>query len=354
MRKLLSTLALAALMAGLATGAQATEGWYVRGDVGYSVDSEVDLSQTYDDEDLELARAAAAVEDYTVDYSYDLDNDWMGALGAGYAFKNGFRLEGELAYRTNDVDYDAYEYSGDTSVESTSAMINLFYDFNRDGRFQPYLGVGVGAAKVEIEDYDDTSFAYQGLAGVGVVLSPRWTLDVGYRYFAADDLEYDVDYYAPVEAEYTHQAVTVGLRYQLSAPAAAPVAPVVVAPPVTPVAPVVVACPTSEFVVYFEWDRSNLNDAALETIDQAVTRARECNVAGTIVIGHTDTSGSTQYNEGLSQRRAAVVRDALVARGLDAGSIALQAHGERDLARATPDGVREPLNRRTAVTITFQ
>jgi outer membrane protein OmpA-like peptidoglycan-associated protein len=107
-------------------------------------------------------------------------------------------------------------------------------------------------------------------------------------------------------------------------------------------------------VVYFEWDRSNLNQAALETIDAAVSRARQCNVGGVVVVGHTDTSGSAQYNIGLSERRASVVRDALVARGIAAGSIQTQARGETDLARATRDGVREPLNRRTAVTISFR
>jgi outer membrane protein OmpA-like peptidoglycan-associated protein len=49
-----------------------------------------------------------------------------------------------------------------------------------------------------------------------------------------------------------------------------------------------------------------------------------------------------------------VVRDALVARGIPAGSITTQARGETDLARATADGVREPLNRRTAITISFR
>ena len=106
--------------------------------------------------------------------------------------------------------------------------------------------------------------------------------------------------------------------------------------------------------MYFEWDRSNLTQAALETIDAAVARARECNVSSVLVVGHTDTSGSAQYNMGLSERRASVVRDALVARGIGAGSIQTQAHGESDLARPTRDGVREPLNRRTAVTISFQ
>jgi outer membrane protein OmpA-like peptidoglycan-associated protein len=107
-------------------------------------------------------------------------------------------------------------------------------------------------------------------------------------------------------------------------------------------------------VVYFEWDRSNLNQTALQTIDAAVTRAHECNVSGVVVVGHTDTSGSARYNMGLSQRRANVVRDALVSRGMTADGIQTQARGETDLARATRNGVREPLNRRTAVTISFR
>ena len=48
------------------------------------------------------------------------------------------------------------------------------------------------------------------------------------------------------------------------------------------------------------------------------------------------------------------VRDALVARGMAAGSITADARGETDLAQPTRDGVREPLNRRTAVTISFR
>jgi outer membrane protein OmpA-like peptidoglycan-associated protein len=118
--------------------------------------------------------------------------------------------------------------------------------------------------------------------------------------------------------------------------------------------PAPVACPTTEFKVYFEWDRANLNQAALDTIDQAVRQAAACNVSGILVIGHTDTSGSPKYNIGLSQRRAAVVRDALVARGMSGAMMTTDAKGETELDRATRDGAKEPLNRRTVVTISFR
>jgi outer membrane protein OmpA-like peptidoglycan-associated protein len=106
--------------------------------------------------------------------------------------------------------------------------------------------------------------------------------------------------------------------------------------------------------VYFEWDRANLNQAALDTIDAAVNQAKQCNVSGVNVVGHTDTSGRPAYNVALSNRRASVVRDALVARGIDGGAVVTDGKGETELDRATRDGVREPLNRRTVVTISFR
>jgi outer membrane protein OmpA-like peptidoglycan-associated protein len=294
-------------------------------------------------------------------------------LGLGYAFQNGFRLEGEIGHRFNQVEVTpTIDAGGD--VHAWSAMANLFYDFNRGGSLEPYIGVGVGAARLNYNlndhsalayaDGEDTVLAYQGMVGFAVGLGEQWDLDVGYRYFVANGASLDARRttgnsvlvttpFSP-DMDYEHQALTVGLRYQFAAPAPPPPPPPPPLPPPPPPPPVAAACPTSEFVVYFEWDRSNLNQAALETIDAAVNRARQCNVSGTIVVGHTDTSGSTAYNQGLSERRASVVRDALVARGMAAGSIQTQARGEGDLARPTRDGVREPLNRRTAVTISFR
>jgi outer membrane protein OmpA-like peptidoglycan-associated protein len=349
--RITKTAALAALMAGASGAANATEGWYGRVDVGYSVDGELDGSITDG-----VTEATGSI---------DFDSDWMGAVALGLAFQNGFRAEGEIAYRYNEwgpefipdpVDTDATGHA-----RAWSAMANLFYDFNRGGSIEPYLGIGVGGARVDAAanggaEGGDNVVAYQAMAGVAFSITEQLDVDVGYRYFAAPDVDL-TEAFGPgleAEADYQHSAVTIGLRYQFTAPAPPPPPPPPPAPPPPPPPPPAATCPTSEFVVYFEWDRSNLNQAALETIDAAVNRARECNIGGVVVVGHTDTSGSTAYNQGLSERRASVVRDALVARGISATSITAEARGESDLARATADGVREPLNRRTAVTISFR
>jgi outer membrane protein OmpA-like peptidoglycan-associated protein len=71
-----------------------------------------------------------------------------------------------------------------------------------------------------------------------------------------------------------------------------------------------------------------------------------------VVIGYTDSSGSTRYNVRLSERRAKAVADALVGLGVPAGSLQVDWRGESELAVQTGDGVKEPLNRRATITIT--
>lgn len=346
MRKLLSTLAVAALLAGYAGGAQATEGWYGRADIGYSTNGEAPVDTFYDYYEDKNTGPQAYQSEWFSGQVVDLDDGWMADAGLGYAFENGFRAEAELAQRVNEIENSSFLFSSD-NVYATSAMLNGFYDFNREGQISPYVGIGVGWAKVAVGEDDDTKLAWQAMAGLGVALSERMTLDIGYRHFETDDLDY-----ASVEAGYQHEAVTLGLRYQFAA--AAPMAVAQAAPPPPPPPPPPVVCPTSEFVVYFEWDRSDLNQAAMATIDQAVARARQCNVSAVAIVGHTDASGSNAYNMGLSERRAVIVRDALVGRGMAASLMSLAARGEAELARQTRDGVREPLNRRTAVTIIFR
>jgi outer membrane protein OmpA-like peptidoglycan-associated protein len=336
-----TTIALAGLLAGASGAAYATEGWYGRVDAGYSFDG---------------------TQEFDILGDADFENDWVEGLGLGYAFSGGLRLEGEISHRFNALD-TSVATDGDT--HAWAAMLNGYYDFNADGAISPYVGLGVGAARVNgngsvgplAYDDQDTAFAYQGAVGVAFAVSDQLSLDVGYRYFTAPELSFTSNV-GDFESGYEHHAALVGLRWQFAGaapPPPPPPPPVVEAPPPPPPPPPApVACPTAEFVVYFEWDRSNLNQTALDTIDAALAQARACNLSAVTVVGHTDTSGSADYNAGLSERRASVVRDAIVARGLPAAAITTQARGETDLARATRDGVREPLNRRAAVTITFQ
>jgi outer membrane protein OmpA-like peptidoglycan-associated protein len=139
-----------------------------------------------------------------------------------------------------------------------------------------------------------------------------------------------------------------------SRPPPEPTPPPPPAPPPPPPPPPVVTCPTEELVVYFDWGRSDLTPQALANIDATFASARHCEIAEVLVVGHADTSGSSGANVVLSQRRASVVRDALVGRGIVSDIIRTEARGESAPMRSTPDDAPEALNRRVEITIRFR
>ena len=100
------------------------------------------------------------------------------------------------------------------------------------------------------------------------------------------------------------------------------------------------------YVIYFGFDRTDLTDAAIAVIEEIAEIVTGRSVS---ILGHTDTSGSSAYNDNLSKRRAESVADALRQRGSSISSTG--GDGENDLAVPTADGVREPLNRRATVFV---
>jgi hypothetical protein len=70
--------------------------------------------------------------------------------------------------------------------------------------------------------------------------------------------------------------------------------------------------------------------------------------------GHTDTSGTPQYNMALSLRRANTVKAELVRQGVPAAAISTVGVGEAGLLVQTGDGVREPQNRRVEIVVNGQ
>ena len=115
---------------------------------------------------------------------------------------------------------------------------------------------------------------------------------------------------------------------------------VVIPPPVPPV---------ERFTVYFAFDKSDLTPAAISVIERAAKDAPA--KSADIVVGYTDEAGGVEYNLALSARRAKAVAEALVAHGVDPTSLDVSWKGKADPAVPTPDGVKEPLNRRTTITI---
>ena len=106
------------------------------------------------------------------------------------------------------------------------------------------------------------------------------------------------------------------------------------------------------YVILFDFDRSNINDAGQAVINQILAdiQARGGSV-GVSATGHADRSGSEDYNLALSLRRADSVREALIAGGVAADAITTAGRGESENAVPTADGVKEQANRRVEVIL---
>ena len=124
-------------------------------------------------------------------------------------------------------------------------------------------------------------------------------------------------------------------------------------PPPPPPPPPPVAAPQS-FMVFFDWDRSNLSQQAVQTIGQAAAAFKSRGSARITATGHTDTSGPESYNMALSLRRANAVKNELVRQGVPADAITVIGKGESNPLVATGDGVREPQNRRVEIVMDGQ
>ena len=136
------------------------------------------------------------------------------------------------------------------------------------------------------------------------------------------------------------------LKYRFSeaseepAPTAAYVPPPAVAPAAT--------TPKS-YLVFFDFNKSDLTGQAMSIVDQAAKNAGPAKVTKLEVTGHTDTVGSDAYNMRLSRRRAEAVAARLEKDGIPSSEIDVIAKGKRDLLVPTKDGVKEPQNRRVQI-----
>jgi hypothetical protein len=103
------------------------------------------------------------------------------------------------------------------------------------------------------------------------------------------------------------------------------------------------------YLVFFDFNKSNLTPEAVKIVDQAASDAAAGKATQIVVTGYTDTVGSDAYNMRLSKRRALSVQAELAKQGVPADSVAIYAKGKHDLLVPTADGVKEPQNRRASI-----
>ncbi len=349
MRKfsLLTTVCLLAFVAAPAHAEDEAEGWYVGLGGGATMPRDSEIERT----------------GFQADVEYDLG--WTGLGTVGYRLTDSARTEVELGYRSNGVD-EVSGATGDGDATSYSAMLNFLYDLHNSTGFVPYLGAGIGYAQVEFDgvgplDDDDGGLALQGIAGLSYNATRALDIFMQYNYMEVFDLDGQLTTTGQkADVDYGVSSLIAGLRYRFGTPDTRPAAAPFVAPAVAMAQPEPAPAPapvqpqdvSRSYLVFFDFDKSEIRPDANDILKQAAEDAKNGKLVRLELTGHADRSGSESYNMALSQRRAESARRRIQEFGIPANVIGTMAKGETQPLVPTEDGVKEPQNRRVEIVYT--
>lgn len=179
------------------------KGWYLRGDIGYA-------NQQVDSLDNALYDTYTDVWTITKDF----DGAPFLAAGLGYRWNRWFRTDvtGEYRSRSDFTGLDIANAAGTLIPDNYTAqksewlaMFNGYIDLGTWHGITPFVGAGVGAARITIHDFTDVgptvasvafggdhsewNFAWALHAGLGMEITDALTLELAYRYLDMGDAE---------------------------------------------------------------------------------------------------------------------------------------------------------------------
>ena len=129
--------------------------------------------------------------------SYDVgDKGWGASLAIGVSNKlshGAVRAELEFSQKADaDSSYTSYDETFKNKIQAQTLMLNAYYDIDTGTKLTPYVGAGIGYAKLEAKDeywnleygksIDKNNFAWQIGVGAAYNLTNNVSLDAGYRY----------------------------------------------------------------------------------------------------------------------------------------------------------------------------
>ena len=176
-------------------------GWYLRGDIGFSNQKVKRLNNVLD------ADAIASVQHNS------FGTAGIFGLGVGYKFNNWFRADVTGEYRGNSqfsgsdrLTYAGPSYGVDTYTATKSEWVvlgNAYVDLGTWWCMTPFIGAGVGGARVSIANFTDINTPAAGVAfgdnvakwnlawavhaGVAYKVTPNFTVELAYRYLDMGD-----------------------------------------------------------------------------------------------------------------------------------------------------------------------
>jgi opacity protein-like surface antigen len=219
-------------------------GWYLRGDIGFS-NQRVDRLNNV----LDTVGAPTSVQ------RNSFGTAGIFGLGVGYKVNNWFRADVTGEYRGNSQFFgtDHLTYAGPSfGVNTYNAtksewvvLGNAYVDLGTWWCVTPFIGAGVGGARVAINNFTDTNTPTGGVAfgdshskwnlawavhaGVAYKVTPNFTVELAYRYLdMGDGLTGDLRRFDGINdvvnpttfKNITSHDLKLGVRWDLSSPAA--------------------------------------------------------------------------------------------------------------------------------------
>lgn len=186
------------------------------------------------DADLRL-KASDIAAPSTFRRSADGKRGWTGDLGLGYDM-GGFRLEATAGMSRNGLDRKsaakAASYDAGNRLKKLDFMLSGYVDLAPNSALSPYVGVGVGMARITSElqrtagltggtrlNDKDWGFSWQAAAGVSVKLGEKSAVDLGVKHQRVSGVKLDGQTGTPATPRsfntngYRATSALVGLRF---------------------------------------------------------------------------------------------------------------------------------------------
>ena len=103
--------------------------------------------------------------------------------------------------------------------------------------------------------------------------------------------------------------------------------------------------------ILFAVNQATLQQAGQQNLRDLVASLEEYEGTEVLVVGHTDSTGETAYNQGLSERRADAARNFLTGAGLEAGRVRAMGRGEEEPIASNDTEQGRQQNRRVEIAI---
>lgn len=264
-------------------------------------------------------------ENSCLDISLECDESDIGyGVFGGYNFHSRFGLE--LSY--NDIGDSEAVYVNQTldgKLKEIDLALVAYYPIYRNTYIYGKLGAAYWDGEVKgagVATLSDDGVRPLVGAGLQFPLAERWSARIEYQY---------IDRVGNRDMGYTDpNFVGLSLIWHFSKPAASiapkPVALPVVTPPPAP-------APEQRIVIdehingpLFDFDKSNLRNT--RAVDPVVDLLEKNPAFSVIIIGHTDSRGTEEYNQALSEKRAHTVAQYLLAKGIGTQRIETSGRGE--------------------------